>query len=271
MSDFEWLKQAAKGRRDEMASGDTPTERPCRLCKQPIVAITDPPQVPPHPLRPSGVDDTRHMQCPTTQPTARPELSPLPPDTIHTLHLMMDAAETTAHQKTAIRRLLDCRLQLVWRVDDLEKELDAQRAALAAANAENARLSIVIQKLARGAANDWLQSEELKRAEAAEAALERTEAEREALREALERAALEIDEHKQEVIEASASAVCRGNELKKMDDAAEMLWIVVANASGGNWSEQSPDWQEAAARWRDNYYATLAARASATPATREGQ
>jgi hypothetical protein len=242
MSDFEWLKQAAKGRRDEMASGDTPTERPCRLCKQPIVAITDPPQVPPHPLRPSGVDDTRHMQCPTTQPTARPELSPLPPDTIHTLHLMMDAAETTAHQKTAIRRLLDCRLQLVWRVDDLEKELDAQRAALAAANAENARLSIVIQKLARGAANDWLQSEELKRAEAAEAALERTEAEREALREAN----------------------------KRLADAAEMLWVVLANVSGGNWSHQSPEWQEAAARWRDNYYAALTAPASAAPATREG-
>ena len=49
-----------------------------------------------------------------------------------------------------------------------------------------------------------------------------------------------------------------------MADAAEMLWIVLANVSGGNWKEQSPEWQEAAARWRDNYFAVLKA-ASAVP------
>jgi hypothetical protein len=44
-----------------------------------------------------------------------------------------------------------------------------------------------------------------------------------------------------------------------MADAAEMLWVVLANVSGGNWTLQSPEWQEAAARWRDNYFAALTA------------
>lgn len=41
-------------------------------------------------------------------------------------------------------------------------------------------------------------------------------------------------------------------------DAAEMLWLVVANVSGGDWTKQSTEWQEAAVRWRDNYYSVLA-------------
>jgi len=44
-----------------------------------------------------------------------------------------------------------------------------------------------------------------------------------------------------------------------MTDAAEMLWVVLANVSGGDWTKQSPEWQEAAARWRDNYFASLKA------------
>lgn len=38
-----------------------------------------------------------------------------------------------------------------------------------------------------------------------------------------------------------------------IEAAAEMLWGVVANVSGGNWEEQSKEWQEAAAKWRDYY------------------
>jgi hypothetical protein len=45
--------------------------------------------------------------------------------------------------------------------------------------------------------------------------------------------------------------------LTQMCDAAEMLWTVVANAGGGDWDKESKDWQEAAARWRDNYFAVL--------------
>lgn len=69
--------------------------------------------------------------------------------------------------------------------------------------------------------------------------------------------------------------------LEQMADAAEMLWSVVANASGGDWSKQSPEWQAAAARWRDAYHhaltayldvrkeLTLAAEAPAEPPTPE--
>ena len=42
-----------------------------------------------------------------------------------------------------------------------------------------------------------------------------------------------------------------------MQDAAEMLWVVLANVSGGDWAKQNDEWQKAAARWRDNYFKAL--------------
>jgi predicted Zn-dependent protease len=51
----------------------------------------------------------------------------------------------------------------------------------------------------------------------------------------------------------------------QMADAAEMLWVVLANVSGGDWTQQSAEWQEAAARWRDAYFAAVKA-ASVPPA-----
>jgi hypothetical protein len=45
--------------------------------------------------------------------------------------------------------------------------------------------------------------------------------------------------------------------LRIVEDAAEMLWVVLANVSGGDWKKQTPEWQEAAARWRDNYFAAV--------------
>jgi len=36
-------------------------------------------------------------------------------------------------------------------------------------------------------------------------------------------------------------------------------WAILANAGGGNWEKESPEWREAAARWRDNYHAHLRA------------
>lgn len=44
-------------------------------------------------------------------------------------------------------------------------------------------------------------------------------------------------------------------ENESLREAAEMLWVVLASVSGGNWDEQSTEWQEAAERWRDNYFA----------------
>lgn len=36
-------------------------------------------------------------------------------------------------------------------------------------------------------------------------------------------------------------------------DALELAWGIIANASGGDWTKESPEWQAAAARWRDGY------------------
>ena len=46
-------------------------------------------------------------------------------------------------------------------------------------------------------------------------------------------------------------------KLEKMADAAEMLWVVLANVNGGDWSKQSKEWQKVAARWRDNYFEAM--------------
>ena len=48
-----------------------------------------------------------------------------------------------------------------------------------------------------------------------------------------------------------------------MADAAEMLWVVLANVSGGDWTQQSLEWQEAAARYRDKYFAAMGYNLSA--------
>ncbi len=45
--------------------------------------------------------------------------------------------------------------------------------------------------------------------------------------------------------------------ITRLKDAAEMLWVVLANVSGGDWEKQTKEWQEAAQRWRDNYFAVL--------------
>lgn len=42
-----------------------------------------------------------------------------------------------------------------------------------------------------------------------------------------------------------------------LEDAAERLWGVVANASGGDWTKQNKVWQRAAARARDYYHRVI--------------
>jgi len=46
-------------------------------------------------------------------------------------------------------------------------------------------------------------------------------------------------------------------EREKLADLLEFGWGVIANAGGGNWTLETPEWQEAAARWRENWFATL--------------
>ncbi len=36
-------------------------------------------------------------------------------------------------------------------------------------------------------------------------------------------------------------------------DLLEWAWGIIANAGGGNWELESPEWREAASRWRDAY------------------
>jgi len=45
--------------------------------------------------------------------------------------------------------------------------------------------------------------------------------------------------------------------LIKLADAGEMLWVVLANVSGGDWSKQSKEWQKYAAKWRNNYFEVI--------------
>lgn len=42
-----------------------------------------------------------------------------------------------------------------------------------------------------------------------------------------------------------------------LQNAAEMLWVVLASVSGGDWTQQTSEWQDAAARWRDAYFVAL--------------
>ena len=43
---------------------------------------------------------------------------------------------------------------------------------------------------------------------------------------------------------------------RKME-ALELAWGLIANAGGGDWSNETPEWQEAAERWRDEYWHPL--------------
>jgi hypothetical protein len=40
--------------------------------------------------------------------------------------------------------------------------------------------------------------------------------------------------------------------IKRMDDCIQTAWGIIANVSGGDWTRQKPQWQEAVVRWRDN-------------------
>jgi len=42
-------------------------------------------------------------------------------------------------------------------------------------------------------------------------------------------------------------------------------WTLIANVSGGDWTQQSEEWQEAAARWRDRFHDVLDRERNANP------
>jgi hypothetical protein len=43
----------------------------------------------------------------------------------------------------------------------------------------------------------------------------------------------------------------------KRTDLLEWAWTIIANAGGGDWKRESKHWQDAAAKWRDAYHASL--------------
>lgn len=62
------------------------------------------------------------------------------------------------------------------------------------------------------------------------------------------------------VVVPEAALAAEREKAAQIERAAEMLWVVLANVGNGDWSNQPKDWQEAAVRWRDNYFAALKAQ-----------
>lgn len=44
----------------------------------------------------------------------------------------------------------------------------------------------------------------------------------------------------------------------------EAAWGIIANAGGGNWDRETPEWREAATNWREAYRRLLAEHRSAS-------
>jgi len=59
-------------------------------------------------------------------------------------------------------------------------------------------------------------------------------------------------------------------EVERLRDNLETAWGLIANAGGGNWEKESPEWREAAARWRDEWFAKIRTAIDAVEA-REGK
>lgn len=51
-------------------------------------------------------------------------------------------------------------------------------------------------------------------------------------------------------------------------DAIETAWGIIANAFGGNWDLASPEWRQAAERWRDLYITRRSAASAEAPPLR---
>jgi hypothetical protein len=43
----------------------------------------------------------------------------------------------------------------------------------------------------------------------------------------------------------------------KITELEEIAWGIIANAGGGDWDLETPEWKAAAIRWRDEYHAKL--------------
>ena len=61
-------------------------------------------------------------------------------------------------------------------------------------------------------------------------------------------------ELKQELYRQADRIALLESLLEEHRDAAEMLWICLANVSDGDWMKQSDEWRKVTVRWRDNYF-----------------
>lgn len=58
--------------------------------------------------------------------------------------------------------------------------------------------------------------------------------------------------------EALAALRSIEEQLEAWADLMNYGWTIIANAGAGNWQRESEEWQEAAAKWRDQYHELLA-------------
>lgn len=65
---------------------------------------------------------------------------------------------------------------------------------------------------------------------------------------------LKYEANENDVSRLQNAAAAHDEREKQMLDALEMAWGVIANAGGGDWETQSVEWQEVAARWRDEHW-----------------
>lgn len=83
---------------------------------------------------------------------------------------------------------------------------------------------------------------------------------------------IEIDQTAWRARRAEARAALRDvtDDLEGLRDASEFLWTVLANVSGGDWTKQASEWQDAAAHAREDYFDALPAGSEA-PAPAPGR
>ena len=43
----------------------------------------------------------------------------------------------------------------------------------------------------------------------------------------------------------------------KEGELLQLAWGIIANAGGGDWTRETPEWREAAVRWREGYHAMI--------------
>ena len=62
----------------------------------------------------------------------------------------------------------------------------------------------------------------------------------------------DFSEHSRSHCKTLDELIAANNRIKRLEDCIETAWGIIANVSGGDWTRQKPQWQEAVVRWRDS-------------------